>query len=91
MTDLTVTRRSPGSFVVEVAAGTPTTHQVEVPSGLAEDLGGAGTSDERLIEESFRYLLEHEPNTSILRKFSIDQIENYFPRWPSEMSRRLRP
>lgn len=90
MADVTVIKRNPGNFVVEVAGGTPTTHQVEVPTGLAEELGGAGTSDERLIEESFLFLLEHESNTSILRRFSIDQIGTYFPVWPSEMKRRLK-
>jgi hypothetical protein len=92
MADLTMRKLGPGSFVVDVAhEGTATTHQVEVPEGLAENLGGAGTSDERLVEESFDYLLERESNTSILRKFSIDRIGDYFPGWGSEMERRLKP
>ena len=79
MTDLTVTRRSPeASWSRSLLVP-----QRRIKSRFLPDsqkiCGGAGTSDERLIEESFRYLLEHEPNTSILRKFSIDQIENYFP------------
>jgi hypothetical protein len=90
MTDMTVTEQSPGNFVVEVAGGgRPTTHHVDVPAGLAVKLGGAGTSDGRLVEESFRYLLEREPNTSILRHFSIDRIGDYFPGWGDEISRRL--
>jgi hypothetical protein len=90
MTGLTVTRQKPGSYLVEVAGGSKaTTHHVDVPSGLAEELGGAGTSDERLVEESFRYLLEREANTSILRNFSIDRIGDYFPGWAAEISRRL--
>lgn len=90
MTVLTVTEQGTGSYLVEVSGGAmTTTHEVGVPAGLAEQLGGPGTTDERLLEESFRYLLEREANTSILRTFSIDQIGAYFPGWPSEITRRL--
>ena len=90
MTVLTLTKKGVGSYLVEVSGGDViTTHKVSVPTGLAEQLGGPGTSDERLLEESFRYLLEHESNTSILRTFSIDQIGDYFPGWSSEITRRL--
>ena len=90
MSDMTVTKLGAGNFRVEVSAGDITTsHAVTVPAGLAARLGGEGTSDELLVEESFRYLLEREPNTSILRSFSIDQIRTYFPAWPSEIGKRL--
>jgi hypothetical protein len=90
MSDLAVTKLDAGSFRVEVSAdGITTSHAVTVPFGLAARLGGEGTSDERLVEESFRYLLEREPNTSILRTFSIDKIGHYFPAWASEMGQRL--
>ena len=90
MTKMSVTEQRPGRFVVELAGTSrATTHHVDVPAGLAVKLGGAGTSDERLVEESFRYLLEREPNTSILRDFSIDRIGDYFPGWADEVTRRL--
>jgi hypothetical protein len=90
MTDLTITEQTAGSFLVEITGrAAATTHRVEVPADLAEQLGGSGTTDERLVEESFRFLLEHEPNTSILRSFSIERIGDYFPEWAAEMSRRL--
>jgi hypothetical protein len=91
MTGITVTENAPGSYLVEVHAQPPTTHTVRVPPGLAERLGGEGSSDHRLVEESFRYLLEREPNTSILRSFSIEQIGDYFPGWSLEIARRLTP
>lgn len=90
MAELTVTERQPGSYLVEVSGGdSKTTHQVQVPAGLAERLGGPGTTDQCLVEESFRYLLEREPNTSILRSFSLDQIGDYFPGWSAEIAKRL--
>jgi hypothetical protein len=97
---LKVTQESAGSFVVEVAppsspasgrsgGGASTTHHVRVPAGLAEKIGGGGTTDETFVEESFRFLLERESNTSILRSFSIEVIGDYFPEWPGEMAKRL--
>jgi hypothetical protein len=44
---------------------------------------------ERLIEESFRFLLERESNTSILRSFRITDISRYFPEYEREIRRRL--
>jgi hypothetical protein len=52
----------------------------------------AKANAKRLIEESFRFLLEREPNTSILRSFHITDISRYFPNtnvkfgavWPDE-------
>jgi hypothetical protein len=86
----TMTTEQPGRYVVDVSVGdVATTHQVRVPAGLAEKIGGPGTSDEELVEGSFRYLLEREPNTSILRSFSLDQIGGYFPGWSEEMAHRL--
>jgi hypothetical protein len=90
MPRLTVTEQTPGAFVVEVSSGrTTTTHQVAVPHGLAAKIGGPGTTDQRLVEESFRFLLEREANTSILRAFEIEKIGGYFPEWTDDMRRRL--
>jgi len=90
MTDITVSIEHPGRYIVNVSVGgVTTTHDVMVPAGLAENLGGSGTTDQQLVEGSFRYLLEREPNTSILRSFSLDQIGNYFPGWSEEMTQRL--
>ena len=55
------------------------------------ECGGAGVSAERLIEESFRLLLEREPKESILRSFALPVIETYFPEYRAELQRRLRP
>jgi hypothetical protein len=87
---VTVTKEGPHSYLVEVVVGrSATSHHVEVPAGLADEIGGAGTSEARLVEESFSYLLEREPNTSILRRFSLDQIGDYFPGWASDVQKRL--
>lgn len=44
---------------------------------------------ERLVEESFVFLLEREPKESILSSFALPLIGRYFPEYPREMSKRL--
>lgn len=43
----------------------------------------------RLVEESFRFLLEREPVTSILATFDLSVIEEYFPGYRREIAARL--
>ena len=47
------------------------------------------TSPERLVMASFRFLLEREPASAILRRFRLSQIESYFPDYPAEIGRFL--
>jgi hypothetical protein len=42
-----------------------------------------------LVRASIAFLLEHEPPTSILRRFRLDQIADYFPEFPTEIATRL--
>jgi hypothetical protein len=44
---------------------------------------------ERLVRETFAFLLEREPRTSILARFDLPVVERYFPEYPVEMRRRL--
>jgi hypothetical protein len=71
--------------------GRSTTHQVTVPERLADGpaLGDSSDDLERVVHESFRFLLEREPASSILSEFSLDEITRYFPEYPDELSRRL--
>ena len=76
-------------FRIAIAAPQPTCHLVTVPPGFLETLGLPHLPPERVIEESFRFLLERELNTQILDRFSLPVIERYFPSYPEEMRRRL--
>jgi hypothetical protein len=77
-------------FRVEVREGqSATTHQVTVPERLGETLELREGDLGRVVRESFRFLLEREPATSILRQFSLSDISRYFPEYPSELERRL--
>jgi hypothetical protein len=52
-------------------------------------LGYGYVAPEELDRASSEFLLEREPATSILRRFSLDVISGYFPGYPSKMSGRL--
>jgi hypothetical protein len=44
---------------------------------------------ERLVSETFVFLLEREPVSSILPRFDLTVVERYFPDYPTEIRRRL--
>ena len=46
-------------------------------------------SKEELIKASFKFLLEREPLSSILQKFNIKIIQNYFPEYRQEVGKYL--
>ncbi len=85
-TEVLVTPQSEGSFRVEVKGPRgSTTHTVEVPAGMADELGWGDAAEAELVRESFAFLLEREPPTSILSRFSLDAIGRYFPEYPTEI------
>jgi hypothetical protein len=90
MADISITPMAPRAFRVQVRDGQrETTHQVTVPERLGERLQLREDDLERVVRESFRFLLEREPATSILRRFSLSDISRYFPEYPGELERRL--
>jgi hypothetical protein len=87
MAQITVTRQTDGTFHVQTPAGT--SHNVSVPAGYPDSLGCGHVDPEKLVRVSFEFLLECEPASSILRKFSLDVISQYFPDYPTEIRARL--
>jgi hypothetical protein len=69
--------------------GRETTHRVTVPERLGETLELRDDELERIVRESFGFLLEREPATAILSQFSLSDISRYFPEYPSELAHRL--
>lgn len=89
MAHLTVALQSADTYVVEVSeAGGTSRHTV---TATAAHLAGLGVDapPERVIEESFRFLLEREPKEAILARFELPVIGRYFPEYPAEIRRRL--
>jgi hypothetical protein len=52
---------------------------VGVSRAELERYAKGGTEPTALVEESFRFLLEREPASSILRRFNLSDIERYYP------------
>ncbi len=86
---VSVTGLGPGRWRVEVRGASRTLHEVTIPEGYLEKLGLAAAKPARVLEESFRFLLEREPNTSILPAFALPVIASYFPEYERELPRRL--
>ena len=77
MRTIRATRDSDGAFDVEVRDGAITTsHTVTVPPHLPRALGWQNERDEQLVRASFEFLLQREPATSILRRFSLEVISD---------------
>lgn len=84
-----VTPTSEGAFHVRVDDGRSRTVHVVSVSSEEQARYGPDVELSRLVEESFRFLLEREPAASILSRFSLSAIERYFPEYPTEIRRRL--
>lgn len=76
-----VTKKNDTTFEVTVTARSTTTHTVTVNPDYHRKLTGGKVPAERLVERSFEFLLEREPNTSILRRFDLPVIQSYFPEY----------
>jgi hypothetical protein len=80
----------PSEFGVEVTQGDQVTnHRVRVPQAMVDDLGLGDIAPETLVRESFEFLLEREPATSILREFALSDIARYFGEYDDEIKRRV--
>ena len=90
MSEITVTEMGPGEFGVQVREGQETTsHKVSVPAEVVDELGVPDVDHQALVEESFAFLLEREPATSIMREFPLSEISRHFPEYHEEIRRRL--
>jgi hypothetical protein len=66
-----------------------TTHVVDVTAEDLQQLAPPGTRPARLVEASFRFLLDREPRESILREFDLPVIGRYFPEYEREIENLL--
>lgn len=90
MADITISPLRDRVFQVTVRAGsTETIHEVTVPEQLTNGLSLGDDDLESVVRESFRFLLERERASSILTRFSLNEITRYFPEYPKEIASRL--
>jgi hypothetical protein len=90
MTTMHVVSMAPNEFGVEVTEGNEVTgHKIRLSPGFLDDLLLTGVDQETIVRETFDFLLEREPATSILPEFSLEDVSRYFPEFPEELQRRL--
>lgn len=90
MDQIEVNGTGPHEYAVTVTAGARVTrHIVRVPESLLDRLASNAAHEERLVRESFVFLLEREPPTSILGEFDLTVIARYFPEYEDVIRARL--
>ena len=90
MTVVRVVPMEPEHFGVQVEEGDVTTaHRVVVPTALLDDLVMTDVDPVTIVEETFGFLLDREPATSILEEFSIEDVPRHFPDFYDELRARL--
>jgi hypothetical protein len=90
MTTMRVVSMAPGEYGVELEEGNGITgHKLRLPPSFLDDQLLTEVDQERIVRETFGFLLEREPATSILPEFSLDDVSRYFPEFPEELQRRL--
>ncbi len=60
-------------------------YNVNLDDEYWQDLTGGKIAKEELIKKSFEFLLEREPKESILSRFNLRVINQYFPEFEEEI------
>jgi len=84
---ITVNAIDSTTFEVTVKSATTTTHRVTLTPSYYEKLTNKRVTPETLVEQSFKFLLERESNTSILQSFELSLIGRYFPEYEETIRR----
>ena len=74
-------------FEVTVSNGNSTTHKVNLTREYYNHLSLSDTTPTKLVEGSFRFLLEREPKEMILRTFDLKIISHYFSEYEKKISK----
>ena len=84
---VSIKKLSDDVFEVSVAKTSTTIHTVTVTDQSLTDLTDNNVTKTHLLEFSFKFLQEREPNTSILSSFDINVISRYFSDYKDEVRR----
>ena len=84
---LSIKKLSDDVFMVTVAETSTTNHTVTVTDQSLNDLTDNNVTKTQLLKFSFNFLLDKEPNTSILSSFDINVISGYFSDYKDEVRR----
>ena len=84
---ISIVKQNDDVFTVKVTNDVSTSHTVTVTDQSLADLTNNSVTKTQLLEFSFNFLLEREPNTSILSSFNINDISKYFSNYRDEVRR----
>jgi len=77
-----VEKKNQQEFIVKVEGKE---YNVNLDDEYWQDLTGGKIAKEELIKKSFKFLLEREPKESILSRFNLRVINQYFPEFEEEI------
>ena len=80
---------SDNKFEITVNKKLTTKHTVLLTDEYYDSLTKKKISKKKLLEYSFQFLLNREPNTSILSFFELNIISKYFPEYENEIKKFL--
>jgi hypothetical protein len=91
MDNIIITSIGPHRFHVQVREDEHKTrhYHVTVPDTLIDELRLPKDNLDKVVRESFVFLLAREPASSIMREFSLDIISNYFPEYKETLREQL--
>ncbi len=72
-------------YEVKINSKTENSHFVNLSYKDYKDLTNKKVTKEELLKFSFKFLLEREPNTSILSSFKLRVISRYFPEYENSV------
>ena len=75
------------SFKVSVTKDSITEHIVLLSDRFHQDVTNNKLTKTELITHSFQFLLKRESNQSILKKFNLEVISQYFPEYIDEIKK----
>ncbi len=84
---ISITTKDQDTCSVTVTGSSTTNHTVTISDQIHSKLTDGKISKETLLERSFEFLLQREPNTSILGKFKLEVISQYFPDYAKQISK----
>ena len=84
-----IKKLSDNKFEITVNKKLITKHTVLITDEYHDSLTKKKISKKELLENSFQFLLDREPNTSILSFFELHIISKYFPEYENEIKKIL--
>lgn len=88
--DIHILPMSDHVYAVDLHASEATTnHRVTVDDRFRDDLGVIDLDEQLVVRESFHFLLDHEPATSIAPEFTLSELADSHPDYVPELRARI--